>query len=165
LTRLLTAFGFALAAVAALPAAGATNPPTGRIAFSLASGSLPNTGIPNADIYAVNADGSGLVRLTDDPVADFRSVVVARRTTDRVPPQGPEVGPDLCDERGRVAAAESDQASRLGLLASLVVRRQENRVRLGSSREGDDLGHAAGRLGPQAAEPGVRRVPGLVARR
>jgi Tol biopolymer transport system component len=69
--RVLTVLGFALAAVASLSAAGATNAPTGRIAFSIASGSLPNTDIPNADIYAVNADGSGLVRLTDDPVADF----------------------------------------------------------------------------------------------
>jgi TolB protein len=71
LIRRLTVLGFALAALAALPAASSTNAPTGRIAFSLVSGSLPNTDIPNADIYAVNADGSGLVRLTDDPVADF----------------------------------------------------------------------------------------------
>ncbi len=52
-----------LVAVAALPAAGATNAPRGRIAFSM--------GDQNRDIYAVNADGSGLVRLTDDPAADF----------------------------------------------------------------------------------------------
>jgi Tol biopolymer transport system component len=64
LVRLLTVLGFALAAVAALPAAGATNAPTGRIAFSMGSPT-------HEDIYAVNADGSGLVRLTDDPAADF----------------------------------------------------------------------------------------------
>ena len=63
--RLLTVLGFTLATVAALPAAGATNAQTGRIAFSLGSP------LPNADIYAIDADGSGLVRLTDDPVADF----------------------------------------------------------------------------------------------
>jgi Tol biopolymer transport system component len=65
LMRLVTVLGFALAAVAALPGAGATNAPTGRIAFSMRSP------IPSADIYAVNADGSGLVRLTEDPAADF----------------------------------------------------------------------------------------------
>src|ERR671936_1565549 len=62
--RLLTVLGFVLTAIAALPAAGATNAPTGRIAFSMG-------GLGHADIYAVNADGSGLVRLTDDPAADF----------------------------------------------------------------------------------------------
>jgi hypothetical protein len=62
--QLLTVLGFALAAVAALGAAGATNAPTGRIAFSMGSST-------HEDIYAVNADGSGLVRLTDDPAADF----------------------------------------------------------------------------------------------
>jgi Tol biopolymer transport system component len=63
--RFLTVLGLALGAVAALTAAGATNAPTGRIAFSLGSP------LPNADIYVVHADGSGLVRLTDDPAADF----------------------------------------------------------------------------------------------
>jgi Tol biopolymer transport system component len=63
-TRRLTVLGFALAAVTALAAAGATSAPTGRIAFSMGS-------FTHADIYAVNADGSGLVRLTDDPAADF----------------------------------------------------------------------------------------------
>src|SRR5919204_6727901 len=63
LMRRLTVLGFALAAVAALPTAGATKAPTGRIAFSM--------GNQNRDVYAVNADGSGLVRLTDDPAADF----------------------------------------------------------------------------------------------
>ncbi len=67
--RLLTALGFAIAAVAALPAAGATDAPTGRIAFSLGSGSGPND--VHAEIDVVNADGSGLVRLTDDPAPDF----------------------------------------------------------------------------------------------
>ena len=67
--RLLTVLGFALAAVAWLPAAGATNVPTGRIAFSLGSGGGPND--IHAEIYVVNGDGSGLVRLTDDPAADF----------------------------------------------------------------------------------------------
>src|ERR671935_778845 len=61
--RRLTVLGFVLAAVAALPAAGAMKAPTGRIAFSM--------GNSNRDVYAVNADGSGLVRLTDDPAADF----------------------------------------------------------------------------------------------
>src|ERR671925_261641 len=61
--RRLTVLGFVLAAVAALPAAGATKAPTGRIAFSM--------GNSNRDVYAVNADGSGLVRLTNDPAADF----------------------------------------------------------------------------------------------
>ncbi len=70
-TRRLTGLGFVLAAAAALPAAGATNAPTGRIAFSLATGNTPNTSFPNADIYAVDADGSGLVQLTDSPVGDF----------------------------------------------------------------------------------------------
>src|SRR5205823_5876141 len=50
-------------AAAARPAAGAMIAPTGRIAFSM--------GNQNRDIYAVNADGSALVRLTDDPAADF----------------------------------------------------------------------------------------------
>jgi TolB protein len=67
--RLLTVLGFALAAVAALPAAGPANAPTGRIAFSI--GNQPSPDIYKADIYAVNADGSGLVRLTDDPTAEF----------------------------------------------------------------------------------------------
>jgi Tol biopolymer transport system component len=62
--RLLTVFVFALAAAAALPAAGAKNAPTGRIAFSMGSST-------HKDIYTVKADGSGLVRLTDDPAADF----------------------------------------------------------------------------------------------
>src|ERR1043166_4039496 len=62
--RLLTVLAFALAAAAALPAAGAKNAPTGRIAFSVGS-------FGHADIYAVNADGSGIARLTDDPAADF----------------------------------------------------------------------------------------------
>src|SRR5919205_985491 len=62
--RLLTVFALALAAAAALPAAGAENAPTGRIAFSLGSSA-------HEDIYSVKADGSGLVRLTDDPAADF----------------------------------------------------------------------------------------------
>jgi Tol biopolymer transport system component len=62
--RLLTLLGFALVAVAALPAASAKNTPAGRIAFSMGSHT-------HEDIYAVNADGSGLVRLTDDPAADF----------------------------------------------------------------------------------------------
>jgi Tol biopolymer transport system component len=65
LVRLVTVLGFALAAVAALPGAGATKAPTGRIAFSMGSP------LPKADIYGVNADGSGLVRLTEDPAADF----------------------------------------------------------------------------------------------
>src|SRR5919201_6416014 len=68
-TRRLTVLGFALTAIAALPAAGATNAPTGRIAFSLGSGSDPND--IHAEIYVANAGGSGLVRLTDDPAADF----------------------------------------------------------------------------------------------
>jgi TolB protein len=38
--------------------------PSGRIAFSAGSH-------PHEDIYVVNVDGSGLVRLTDDPGADF----------------------------------------------------------------------------------------------
>jgi Tol biopolymer transport system component len=67
--RRLTVLGFALAAIAALPASSSTNAPTGRIAFSLGSGSGPND--IHAEIYAVDADGSGLVRLTDDPAADF----------------------------------------------------------------------------------------------
>jgi Tol biopolymer transport system component len=62
--RLLTSLAFALAAVAGLPAAGATNAPAGRIAFSMGTQM-------HADIYAVSAGGSGLVRLTDDPAADF----------------------------------------------------------------------------------------------
>jgi Tol biopolymer transport system component len=68
--RLLAALGFALAAVASLPAAAA-HAPTGRIAFSIASGTLPNTDVLKADIYMVNLDGTGLVRLTHDPAADF----------------------------------------------------------------------------------------------
>jgi TolB protein len=62
--RLLTVLGFALAAIAALPGAGATKAPPGHIAFSMG-------GLGHADIYAVKADGSGLVRLTDDQAADF----------------------------------------------------------------------------------------------
>ena len=62
--RLLTVLGFVLTAIAALPAAGGTKAPTGHIAFSMED-------LGHADIYAVNADGSGLVRLTDDPAADF----------------------------------------------------------------------------------------------
>jgi Tol biopolymer transport system component len=66
--RRLTVLGFALAALAALPAAGVTNAPTGRIAFSIGSGRDNDI---HAEIYVVHADGSGLVRLTDDPAADF----------------------------------------------------------------------------------------------
>jgi Tol biopolymer transport system component len=62
--RFLTLVGLILAGVTALQAAGATNAPTGRIAFAMG-------GQAHEDIYAVNADGSGLVRLTDDPAADF----------------------------------------------------------------------------------------------
>jgi Tol biopolymer transport system component len=62
--RLLTLLGLALTAIGALPADGAMSVPTGRIAFSMGS-------FGHADIYAVNADGSGLMRLTDDPAADF----------------------------------------------------------------------------------------------
>ena len=61
--RRLTIPGLALAALLALPAAAATDAPTGRIAFS--------SGNQNRDIYAVNADGSGLARLTRSPAADF----------------------------------------------------------------------------------------------
>jgi TolB protein len=64
MVRRLTFLGFALAVVVALPAAGAGKAPAGRIAFSMGS-------FDHADIYAVNADGSGRVRLTDDPAADF----------------------------------------------------------------------------------------------
>jgi TolB protein len=71
LMRLLTVLGFVLAAVASLPAAGGTNAPMGRIAFSIGSGTLPNTDVLKADVYVVNADGTGVVRLTHDPVADF----------------------------------------------------------------------------------------------
>jgi Tol biopolymer transport system component len=38
--------------------------PTGRIAFSAGAH-------PHEDVYVVNADGSGLRRLTDDPGPDF----------------------------------------------------------------------------------------------
>ena len=62
--RRLTVLGSVLASIAALPAAGATNAPTERIAFSMGSHT-------HEDIYAVNADGSGLLRLTEDPAADF----------------------------------------------------------------------------------------------
>ena len=62
--RLLTVIAFALTAAGALPAAGAKDEPTGRIAFSMGSST-------HEDIYTVRADGSGLVRLTNDPAADF----------------------------------------------------------------------------------------------
>jgi Tol biopolymer transport system component len=62
--RLLVVVGLVLVSATALQAAGATNAPTGRIAFSMG-------GQAHEDIYAVNADGTGLVRLTDDPAADF----------------------------------------------------------------------------------------------
>ena len=62
--RFLTVLGFAVAAVAALTAAGATNAPAGRIAFSLGSH-------PNEDIYVVDADGSGLRRLTSHRDSEF----------------------------------------------------------------------------------------------
>ena len=40
----------------------------------------------NDDIWVMNADGSGLVQLTDNAVRDAEALLVARRQADRLPP-------------------------------------------------------------------------------
>ena len=76
------------------------------------------------DVWSINANCTGLTRLTRSPGSDFDATWVAERRPDRVPFRT-EWGPgDLAHERGRIGAAPGGPRP----LSGLVSRRLDDRV-------------------------------------
>lgn len=134
----------------------------GRIAFSAGAH-------PHEDVYVVNADGFRSQAADRRSGRGLRSLVVARRTADRVPARERGRGldcRDLRDEREWVAETQPDEATRAGPLPGLVAAWQKDCVCLRPRRpDAQHLGDERRRLQAEAGEPSERRVSGLVARR